>query len=618
MPVIKSNLMRGTAILAIAAMIAAGLAGAPEARAETAANAKSALGINLSRVDYYTTEQPFLNVFKTGAASKSNPQGWITHSSSKFDTGEEPYLQLDANGYPTTLQASSADPNSQGFDSVGVLILRGLANSNGGNGPPYRAGQYVVLYDGDGTLSYGFDASLVSHSPGRDVVNVSQPNTGGGFLLLITSTDPKHDGNYVRNIRVVKAEEESLLTQGQMFEPKFLSMLQNFRVLRFMQWSQIDGAGGMVGTWADRTHITDAGWGSANGVPLEVDIQLANTAGADPWLNVPANADADYITQMATLVHNTLNPGLKVYVEFSNEVWNTAYPQFNYAAQQGKATWPSAGVSGYQYNRDWFGMRTAQMCDIWKSVWGTDYSRVVCTLGAQAANPWTATEALNCPLWKGSGNAPCAAHNINAVAIAPYFFDFRAPQAWVPAVPAGASAAASVSLFASGIANLFQELNAGGLVSGDGSGAGDMAMVSAWEAAYKKALAPYNLPFVAYEGGQTLIAVSSPDNGAVAQLYTAANRDARMGAAYTTALDQWKANGGQVYVLYDDVDPPGIWGEWGALESFMDPISPLSASPPKWHAIQDFISANPCWWSGCEGQISADAPMAPSDFKAAN
>lgn len=597
----------GSAIVAIAAVMI-GLASPLAARAETSANAKSPLGINLSAVNYYTAEQPFLNIFKTSAASKENPHGWVTYSTSKFDTGEEDYLQLDANGYPTTLQATSADPNSpQSYSAVGVLILRNLPKSSHGTGLPYRAGQYVVLYDGEGTLSYGFDASLVSHSPGRDVVNVANPS-GGGFLLLITSTDPNHDGKYIHNIRVVKAEEESLLNQGQMFTPKFLSTMQNFHAIRFMDWSQINNNGGMDGTWSNRTHITDAGWGSTSGVPLEVDVQLANTVSADPWLNVPIDADDDYITQMATLVHNTLNPGLKVYVELSNEVWNTGFAQYKYAAQQGQATWPSAGVGAGDYNRSWFGMRTAQMCDIWKSVWGGDYSRVVCVLGAQAANTQSATQALQCPLWTGSGHAPCSAHAITAVGIAPYFFNFQASPTWLSAADGG-------------ISDIFQQLNLGGLLAASADGGstnGDMARVSGWEVAYNKALAPYKLPFVAYEGGQSLVAVSAANNTQVEKTYAAANRDPRMGAAYTTALDQWKANGGQIYMLYDDINPPSLWGEWGALETFMDPIAPLSSSSAKWQAIQGFIGGNPCWWAACAGGITADVPMAPADFKAAH
>jgi hypothetical protein len=161
-------------------------------------------------VNYYNAEQPFLNIFKTEGVSLSTPKGWVTHSAATWDTGEEGYLQLDANGYPTTL-ASAHQP--QQFTSVGVLLLRALPKSNGGTGLPYRAGRYVVLYDGKGTIRYEFDAKLVSSSPGRDVINVVAPTTGGGINLTITSTDPKHTGEYIHNIRMVYEPEESLLAR---------------------------------------------------------------------------------------------------------------------------------------------------------------------------------------------------------------------------------------------------------------------------------------------------------------------------------------------------------------------------------------------------------------------
>jgi hypothetical protein len=189
----------------------------------SAANAQSPVGMNLQNVNYYSAEQPFLNIFKTSG-------GWLTHSmaTDTWDTHEEAYLQLDADGYPTTLTASRSDPNSpQKFDSVVVLLLRDLPNSNAGTGLPYLAGQYVVLYDGAGTLACNFDATLVSSTPGRMVINLASPPTRGSLALIITSTDPKHTGNHVRNIRVVKAEYESLLAGGEIFAPKFLSLMQN-------------------------------------------------------------------------------------------------------------------------------------------------------------------------------------------------------------------------------------------------------------------------------------------------------------------------------------------------------------------------------------------------------
>src|ERR1700734_3882564 len=133
----------------------------------------------------------------------------------------------------------------------------------------------------------------------------------------------------------------------------------------------------------------------------------------------PVMAQQKYITHTSQLVHRPLGNTQKIYVELSNEVWNSGGSQYHYARTLGHAPSPSqpSGGGGFEYNREWFGMRTAQMCDIWKSVWGSD-PRLVCVLGAQAAWSFSATEALKCPYW--TQGAPCSGHAINAVAIAPY------------------------------------------------------------------------------------------------------------------------------------------------------------------------------------------------------
>ena len=416
--------------------------------------------------------------------------------------------------------------------------------------------------------------------------------------MCITSTDPKNTGDYLRNIRVVYSADEASLNAGKVFSTSFLDRMQKFKVLRFMDWLSTNN--NPPGDWASRPQSTDGGWGSSNGVPFETIFALCNAVNADCWVNVPHTADDNYITQLATLAHSTLGTSQQLYIELSNEVWNSAFPQYQYAIKQGLSLWPS-NTNAFTANRDWYGMRTAQMCDIVASVWGGDFSRVHCVLGAQASNAWTATESLNCPLWTGAGNAPCAAHHITDVAIAPYF-GFTAPASW------------SNNAQSTNLDLLFQELNQGGQVPGGYAG-GELKQESDAEAAYATALAPFKLPLIAYEGGQTFVAfpngLTDGSNSWLTNLYIAANQDSRMASAYASALNSWKSNGGHLYVLYNDIYAPSQYGEWGALESFMDTVSPLGSAPPKWQGIQNFLSNTPCWWSGCVGSIGGSAPVVP-------
>ena len=551
-------------------------------QAETSANYQSPLGVNLQAVSFYSSEIPFLNVFKMA-------NGWLTQTNSAWDTHEEQYLNVDANGYPISLNAVN-EPGSQTFDAVSVLLLHSLpATSNG----YYPGGQYVVLYDGQGTLSYSFDATLASSSPGRDVLNVTP--SANGILIKITSTDPQHTGNYIRNIRVVQAQYESALAAGQVFSPTFLANLQNFRALRFMDWLNTNNS--TLSSWSARPLPTNAFWGTSNGVPLEVCVELANALSADAWLNIPVMATDDYVTQMAKLVYSELGPTQKAYVELSNEVWNGTFTQNGYSITQGVAQFPSAQNKWYS-GWEWYGMRVAQIADIWYGVYGSsDFaSRAVIVMAGQAANPAVLQEELSTPDWKGAGNGPAAGHHIGAAAIAPYFLGTPSAAQLAPMLVASATGSLTA---------LFAQANASG---------GDIAQAEQLMTNSQKVTAAFGLPLVAYEGGQALqgfpnYALGSPQ----VNLFLAANRDPRMGAAYTTYLGDWKTAGGTLFMLYNDSSPPSQYGMWGLLESEMQTTTPLSEAPPKWSAVENFMSSNKCWWSGCAGKLG-DTPGAPLDF----
>ena len=566
-----------------------GLSISSSAQAATASNAQSALGVNLTAVNYYSSEQPFLNIFKTGS-------GWITHSNATWDTGEEQYLNLDSNGYPITLTVVNA-PNTQSFTSLGVLLQRDFPSTTNGY---YPAGQYAVDYDGQGTLTYSLDASLVSSSPGRDVINVTP--SASGIFIQITSTDPNHTGNYLRNIRLVRVANEAALNAGQIFNQKFLNRIKNFRALRFMDWFQTNGS--TLFSWANRPLQTFAFWGTPKGVPIEVAIQLANAVSADAWLNVPVMADNNYITQMATLVNGLLGTSQQAYVELSNEVWNSSFSQNAYSIVQGQALFPSAPNQWYA-GWEWYGMRTAQIADIWYGVYGGSAfnSRVVIVMAGQAANPAVLTEELSTPDWTGTGNGPAASHHIGAAAIAPYFL--------------GGLASSDISKMVTqpdgGLTDLFATVYAQAGFSSVPQG-GFIVQSNSWVSSNMSVVAPYGIPLVAYEGGQGLEGFPAYRNGSAAvNLFITANRDPRMGTAYTAYFNGWKASGGTLLMAFNDVGAYTQYGEWGALENIMQTTSPLTGAPPKWQAIQNFISSNPCWWSGCSGNVTTTpaTPMPP-------
>jgi hypothetical protein len=460
-------------------------------------------------------------------------------------------------------------------------------------GAHYPSGQYVVLYDGQGTIVYGSAAvkDNALSTPGRDVVNVTPAN---GFIWLrITATDPNHNGDYIRNIRVIMPGFESNYAT-QIFHSTFLASIQKYKTIRFKDWLETDGS--TQSSWSTRTKVSNARWNTphAAGVPIEILIALANRNQSDIWVNMPHMADDNYITQFATLVRDQLDPAHRVYVEYSNEVWNGApgFPQSGWVQQQGIAMWPQTPPDAFTKQINWHGMRTAQMCDIWKNAWGAQSNRVICVMGAQAANSWTASQALDCPLW--TQGAPCYAHGISAIAIGPYFGGYLGNSTFQPQVLSWTSDPDG------GLVKLFTEIITGGVTSGGPSG-GALQSAFAMISSHVSVANARGLYVVAYEGGSHLH--DTLYNSTVISLFNTANHDTRMGGVYDQYLAGWRNSGGRLFVHFINVGVPDNYGAFGALD-YQD-----QTSSPKYDALMRFIDNNPCWWNGCQGIVNTYLPM---------
>lgn len=160
--------------------------------------------------------------------------------------------------------------------------------------------RYVVRYRGAGALEYNELARLIERADHRDLIEIASGTDNA--TITLSATDPD--------------------------DP-----LRDITMLRFMtlghscQFAQ--------SRWDNRPLPTDARW-NLKGAPLEVMISLANKTGKDPWFTIPHAADDDYARRFAQTVKKSLDPKLKVYLEYSNEVWNPDYPQFAFAAQKGR------------------------------------------------------------------------------------------------------------------------------------------------------------------------------------------------------------------------------------------------------------------------------------------
>ena len=534
------------------------------------------LGSNLTSIRDWSTEWAFIDAFKSSRRWIPQCDPYLNPdcpSDLGWSTGEYDKIQLDEKGWVKCLP----DPQDKEvlFRSVATIMFRDI-------GDHFPAGNYVVLYEGEGTIEYGFCATKIdaASKPGRDVIRVKPSDAG--IYLRITSTDPNKTGNYIRNIRVIMPggvckKDASLycepdgtcpkcgnidclpfeqVYQTQIFHPVFLNKIKDYRLLRFMDW--MDTNNSKQGLWKDRPKMDDARWSLEKGVPIELMITLANVLKIEPWFNMPHQATDNYIRKFAALVRDNLKPKLKVYLEYSNEVWNPQFVQGDWVQQQAEAQWPDSKKDGYTKRINWYGMRTAQICDMWKEVWQNRSSQIVCVMGTQGVRPWVSEQALDCPLWEEG--APCFQHGIDALAISAYFgHQLGAPEyeeevmKWTKE-PDG------------GLDTLFDEIFYGGQLPGGPKGGllhwlFDMISQGILPAQSRR------LDFFAYEGGQHVAGQGRVNtNESLTHLFTSANRDPRMGDAYKLLLDGWQKRGGKIFMHFSNCGKYTKWGSFGALE----------------------------------------------------
>ena len=193
---------------------------------------------------------------------------------------------------------------------------------------------------------------------------------------------------------------------GQQFHPLYLERLKPFKTIRFMQWQQTNNVNEAAGKWSNRIKPEDRRVDDklAARVPIEHMVDLVNELEADPWFCMPHTADSDYLRNFARLVKGRLHGGATVYVEFSNELWNTVFGQSKLVYSQQADEW---------YFDVW-AAKIKMTRDIWREEFGADADRIVMVLASKETSPWM-TEQLVKELTDGGQR------HFDAIATAAYF-----------------------------------------------------------------------------------------------------------------------------------------------------------------------------------------------------
>ncbi len=595
------------------------------------------LGVNLGGVTYYTT--PYF------ADAASQAGGWLEYATTEFGTAVPTFgsPQFDANGCPKYLNAGKKLR----------LILYGL-NANYFNRPatwPLRDelanGKIVLVWTGDADIRLNNATFLAAESSGAStgrLVNgrrVYRKVAASGMWLNVEDINAANPITKIKAWLPDPADPQNATLEGKLFHPTFLARLTegNWAFLRMMGWAstnadpEVDWSDRRLPTYLMQTGIlnprspaTGFAGNRITGVAFEHMVAACNAANRDLWINVPNLATDDFITRLAQTirfgsdgvnpyssaqaspVYAPLNAGLRVYVEYSNEIWSSgnSFPQGNWAQEQATA----AGLTKAQFN-------ARRFCEVWRSfqnVFGGN-TRLVKVAAIFTASPTYTTDFLN--ELKAYGPTLSPPQEPDLISPTTYFgngiqdwaFQKATDQAgasdpWfltTATFDAGGGVIRPVSVAANdgywtGSAVLghldqtFQEwkrlLLSGSTQTGAGPDANGIGGgFDIWLRTLAQTTFAARKPLVTYEGGPSIY-TDSRDGGdnrddGITTFMEMLNRQPQMAAVYRIHLNQAMAKGLRTHGVFTEAGGWGKYGEWGHLETITQP----TAAAPKWQFL---------------------------------
>lgn len=308
----------------------------------------------------------------------------------------------------------AADGWPTGDFNARVISVEDTSNAGSGAHFPSDTGTYTFKADGSGTVQVA-GATITSQSLVNGVLTATitrTNNTQNMDVGVRGATGP------VRNIRLWRPG----YTDGAgVFTNEFIGLVRQaggvVRAMDFLETnvdaSLLGARAAVVGSngvldWSERPKVTDATYTNVFGAPVELVFTLAQVAGVDPYITVSNYTGPDYWQGLAAYAKANLPVGRKIYLEFSNETWQSGNPGFYQGTQVVQAAAAYTGTPSLQDPRygpanQWYAgqrytlARTYQMSDVFRAAFGDAAmgSTVRAVFATQSSQPALAADTLS-------------------------------------------------------------------------------------------------------------------------------------------------------------------------------------------------------------------------------
>jgi hypothetical protein len=339
------------------------------------------LGVNAVTYDF----NQYADATKMGRAEWGDP----------VDYFGRPNVGTDGNGWPTSDAGHVFWEGQDPAKTNGVYELRfhGTADVTSWFGK----GMFRVNgRDYGPTLPAG-----AGYDPGTNTT-VAQVVVNAADLFGMTFKNTRRDGGSPNNsgitdvklMRPVEPGSGVSYNPDEVFDAHTKEAYAKFTTLRFLTANF-----NAERDWTDRKRPDGpkAAWGDRAGV-WEYEVMLANETGKDLYITIPVNASPDYVSKLVKLLkygsdgsnpydgpvsnpkYPGLNPNLRLYVEWGNEVWNWGFDQSKLAVETAKQAvhnnTPEGRIINYDGQRPdgdyrrYTALRTVQTSNAFRDVWG--------------------------------------------------------------------------------------------------------------------------------------------------------------------------------------------------------------------------------------------------------